>query len=424
MMLKCASALRGRRIFIAIPSYGEIPVLTVHSLLESQGALEKAGFAADIAILAGRCHVDDARNIMVAEFLQTDCEALIFIDADMSWDPDSIVRLANHDRDVVAVAYPKKQDNQRFTAVTLPGEIWSDAEGLIPVRSTGTGFMKIKRQVLQNFFDESPKFRTGEADVDCAEIFVRTIDNGERVSGDVAFCYRVRATGTKVFVDPEVRIGHVGSKLWQGSYGSYLRKNAGLALTTGINKIKAGNYNRMDVPAMVDDWDNDGFAAGHELVASCIEAAQKAEGPILEIGSGLTSLVMAATGAEVHALESDIGWYTHMLAEKERLDLDSLNLYHAPLIDQEGGRWYSKSDWPAPDIVVCDGPKRGMGNRDVLFSKLNGHVPRLLLMDDREAVDGELKLWAESHDFDVNIVGELRQFAVGKLDDGTSVPIL
>lgn len=363
--------------------------------------------------------MDDSRNILVAEFLKSGCEELVFIDADMDWEDEAILRLAGIDHDVAAIAYPKKMDNTQFAVTPIAGPIWSDKDGLIRVSSVGTGFMKIKRHVLQTMFDEAPKFKTGEADIDCAEVFRRSVSNGKRVSGDVDFCYRWRAKGGHIYVDPEVRIGHVGANIWRHTYGSYLRNCNGLGLTHGIERIKSGQYVREDVPGLVSDWDNEGFAAGYELVAASIDIAKKAKGTIVECGSGLTSLVMAATGAEVYSLESDIEWYRFMLDEKKRLGLDSLTIKYSPLVDQEGGRWYS-DDIPEPDVVLCDGPKRDKGNRDILFKKLNGYVPRYILVDDTESVEGELKTWADSHNMDMKIVGELRQFAIGVRNDSSA----
>jgi acetone carboxylase gamma subunit len=42
-------------------------------------------------LLSGNCHVDDARNSVVREFLASDCTELVFIDADVSWEPETLV---------------------------------------------------------------------------------------------------------------------------------------------------------------------------------------------------------------------------------------------------------------------------------------------------------------------------------------------
>lgn len=385
------------RTFVAVPCYGAMSPVTAFTLLRLGDC--------QVVCLVGNCHVDDARNLLVSAFLDTDCEQLLFIDADTA--VEDFGPFLSHDADVVGAAIPKKGDHSGFACNPKSGPIWADESGLIEVHDVGTGVLKIKRHVLQRLYDLSPKYEHEGREV--AQIFERDIVNGSRLSGDLNFCRKWREFG-KIHIDPEVRVSHAGEKVWQGSYGSYLRRTNGLALTRGIERIRKGQYERSDVIALVDEWGNEAFSAGHEFLAACIEVAQQAEGPIIEMGSGLSSLAMAATGAEVYALEHDPVWFREVCRHRDRLGLSTLLVLFAPLTNYSSGRWYEDVPlpWDRADIVVCDGPPRACSNRNILYEKIGS--PRVILHDDITD-PGDLD-FVKTHDFQV--MGSLKPFAVGK----------
>lgn len=400
----------GRRIFIAIPSYGDLPALTAFSLFESRAAISDVEI--ELYILCGHCHVDDARNMCVDKFLKSDADEFMFIDADIGWFAEDLARFLNHDRDVVAAVYRKKGDEEDYPCQLIPGEIWADSDGLIEVHAVPTGFLKIKRHVLEAMSEKFPKFRPdSKSDKWISEIFCRSIDvQGSRVSGDINFCHRWRVMGGKIYVDPELVLEHSGEKRWSGSFGSFLRRSNGLDLIPGIQRIKNGTFDRKEVIQLWDEWGHNDWTASHELVAASIDIARQAKGPIIECGSGLTSLVMAAAGAEVHALEHDPVWLSKVLSAKERLDLPNLHVHFAPL-ENHWYSGYSKLPWKSVDIVLCDGPPRQMSDRDILFKVMeeNGCRPRMIIKDDTMSLS---EISFDGYEFE--IIGELRRFAIGR----------
>lgn len=395
------------RTFVAVPSYGQIPAPAMFGLFK---LLE---LDCRIACLVGDCHVDDARNLLVSIFLDTDCDQLLFIDADTA--VEDLSRFIGHDRPVVGAVIPKKNDDIEFAANPLPGPIWADPDGLIEVFDCGTGVLKIQRHVLEMLFTQSRKYRYDERE--CAEIFNRDVWKGDRQSGDLNFCRKWRELGGKIFVDPEIRVSHTGDKTWSGTYGSYLRQAHGLSLSYGIDRIRTGTFTRLDVLDLFEEWGNH-YAASHEMLVSCVEVARQAKGPILEVGSGLTSLCMAATGAEVHALEHDPVWLEKTREAKDRLRLDTLHLHYAPLIDYPEGRWHSVPDlpWKSVDILVCDGPPRRLGNRYIVYDVMQsrGCRPRLVIQDDMDNPKAFEALKEQARSFDFETMGEVRAFAVGR----------
>ena len=61
-----------------------------------------------ITTLRNESLVTRARNILTTMFLESDCSHLMFIDADIEFDSDSVLRALAYDKPIMAAAYPKK----------------------------------------------------------------------------------------------------------------------------------------------------------------------------------------------------------------------------------------------------------------------------------------------------------------------------
>lgn len=378
------------KVYLAVPSYGDISPVTAFSLFKSEDSL---------GLLTGNCHVDDARNILVKHFLETGCETLVFIDADMGWSNKDLEKLVSYEG-IVGAAGRLKQAEEDYPVQYLGGEIWSDERGLIEVKGTGTAFLKIPRETLQRLYDKSEKFHIG-SDRNVGRIFERTIINGARVSGDYNFC---RKAGEKIFIDPSIYLEHVGTKTWEGSLGSYLRRRNGLSLNRGIELLKQGKETKADLIELSQDWGNQGFAGGIEFLSACVDLSRQAK-VVIEAGSGISSIMMAAANpkAEIHSLEHDSFWATK--AKEARLQ--NLHVHYAPIQND----WYMDTDlpWHDADLVVCDGPPRSLSNRDLILKKING--TNCIVFDDFSPTEAMTE-WGKNYSFEC--LGEQRKFTIAR----------
>ncbi len=398
----------GAKVFLATPAYSGLGAGYTFALFSSSAALSQAGITAELAIFSGDCHIDDARNRLVRDFLETDCTDLVFLDSDLRWEPEDLVKLCQYDRDVVGATYPLKQDEEKYPVQMIGGEIWADKDGLIEVDGLPTGFLRIRRHVLQTLADASVKFRPkSDSRSALPLIFERTIHDGARWGGDYTFCRKWREAGGRIHVAPEVWLEHDVN--WKGSLGSWLRRHNGLSFKHGLKAIADRTETPETYRELIQAWDNP-WCAASDLLAVATELARRADGPILECGSGLTSLAMAAaTDQEVHSLEHDAGWQAKVAQEARRAGLTNLTVYYFPLRDG----WYAYRPGRNYSLVLCDGPPRDKSDRAGLFER-DDFIQGPLIMDD---VDDPRYLamlteWAESRDRKVTVFGEHRKFAI------------
>jgi predicted O-methyltransferase YrrM len=374
----------GPHIFIAIPCHGEISAPTFAAFFEGGQMLDAAGFNITLCIEAGNCHVDDARNSLVREFLKTDCTDLVFIDADVGFRCEDLLKLVSVDRDVVGGVYPKKEDVESFPVLTIPGPLQADGDGLVEVEGVPTGFLRIKRHVLEKLGEDAVSFIGQAGDpVPYRVIYERIVSGGQRRSGDYAFCHKWRELGGRIFVDPEMEFTHTGAKTWSGTLGAYWKRKNGVeaaetveAFGRAVGALKSGNPKAEDFIALTRGWGN-GWSASPELL---IHLFAECNGTVIECGSGLSTLVMAAKGCRVIAYEHDPVFGAYTRAMLGRFGLDELVTIHcAPLKDG----WYDvgANHETAADALVIDGPPRQFGNRSEAVERF--HAP-LIFWDDYE----------------------------------------
>ena len=139
-------------------------------------------------------------------------DQIVWIDNDIFWRCDDIMRLLSHEEDVVSGLYIAGSRNEFVVHVTPSSNTTVDKlnilrkkanGGLIEVFSVGFGFMKVRYGVYESL-TRPIYFHTD---------FSWTMPDGEKVSGkqiseDGSFCQRVRESGRSVYVDPEIVVGH------------------------------------------------------------------------------------------------------------------------------------------------------------------------------------------------------------------------
>jgi hypothetical protein len=153
--------------------------------LKLQVACGARGIDFEFQDLSGVPLVTYARNELVGRFLdQANATHLMFIDADVGFEPDQVFRLLDFGGDVVAGVYPRKLIDwdrvERAVKRGRPPESaaldyfvgWWDhgpqdiGDGFVKVHFVGAGFLMIRRQVVMRLADAHPELRYQRANTD------------------------------------------------------------------------------------------------------------------------------------------------------------------------------------------------------------------------------------------------------------------
>jgi hypothetical protein len=233
-------------IFLATPCYGGVVTVGYfHSIvnLMMHGVANRLPIT--VETLANESLIPRARNSLVAKFLASpQATHLLFVDADIAFEPAHLTRLLALDADIAACMYPLKQFFWDDAAVSRAraGELISTAAlryvgapctgdaaerngDFVSATYAGTGFMLIARRALARLVDAHPELHYSAAHVPAGAppeylyaLFDTCIDpaTGHYLSEDYTFCARWRALGGKIWLDTSSALTHTGSHAYVG----------------------------------------------------------------------------------------------------------------------------------------------------------------------------------------------------------------
>ena len=220
-------------VMFGLPAYGgQMLDGFVCGLLETQAAFARDGVGFNYVVIRNESLIQRARNGIVARFLASDCTHLFFIDADIGFTAAGVLRLLRHDRPMIGGIYRKKTLARRDWAVNfLPnadGKARRDPRtGAVQVESAATGFLCIRRDVIEAMVRAFPHLKYAHAAGDgpagpwadhLYTLFDCWVDPSTRTywSEDYGFCQRWRALGGEVWIDPGVLLQHWGTACFDG----------------------------------------------------------------------------------------------------------------------------------------------------------------------------------------------------------------
>ena len=241
-------------LFVSTPCYGGVCLQAyAESMLRLQRTCAINGIQMMLDTTENESLVHRARNLAVARFHQkTQATHFLFIDADIHFDPESVVRLIKSNHDVAVAAYPKKcimwdsveqyinsgkegRDLARVAAslvMNFKSQQTQIKDGFAEVLDGPTGFMLIKREVFTKMHAKYPELNCvndhQNKDLDeYVALFDCMIDPVSRryLSEDYAFCRRWQQMGGQIYADCMTVLGHVGNIRFQGSLEDRLKNS-------------------------------------------------------------------------------------------------------------------------------------------------------------------------------------------------------
>jgi len=221
--------LAGKSVFIALPAYDfKVSLKLAISLAKFAQVAPKHGIDIQIGSICGCSVVSRARNLLAKDMLESQCDYLLFIDADINFEPEHIFRLMAWGGDpkkgiVAGVGRTRGTPKTFFATLDYDdnGQLTMDSMGLVRAKRVGTGFMLVRREVFTQMTEAHPELIYKDARVDgmvpCLFDFMLT-DEGY-VGEDYLFCDRTRELGFEVWIDPTIKLGHMGVQEYEGHFG-------------------------------------------------------------------------------------------------------------------------------------------------------------------------------------------------------------
>jgi hypothetical protein len=243
-------------LVVATPCFGgQISAVYALSLLKLQIQLrDYRDCTLKVLMKDGDALITRARASLLSQFLDDPrATHLLFVDADIGFEPEQVMRLIECGAEVCAAVYPIKRIDWQRMRTTLSGNEPNPAaslnyafevenpnavianSGFIKVRYAGTGFLMIRRAALERMCAHYPQLRyKRDHSIDAASesanrfaLFECAIaEDGTYLSEDFAFCKRWTDMGGEIWADLNSRLHHIGPMTFCGDLATRFRPAA------------------------------------------------------------------------------------------------------------------------------------------------------------------------------------------------------
>jgi hypothetical protein len=211
--------LRTTKAHIAMPCYGGMLTESCFmSFIKFANTARQLGIDWTLETMVNESLISRARNTLTAKFLhQKDSTHLMFIDADIGWEPWHLLVLLNRDKDMIGGLYPMKTMPIKWVVNGFEGAE-EGPDGLQEVSKTGTGFLLTKRHVFEKMAGH-PAVKQYKNDIGLDPVYdqyLRTywdtaVRQNRYYSEDWTACENWRDIGGKIWVDKRVLLRHTGT---------------------------------------------------------------------------------------------------------------------------------------------------------------------------------------------------------------------
>lgn len=236
------TTIRNTTLFVATPCYGGlVNEKYAQSLVQLTSQAMQYGMGFGYFTRSNESLITRARNDLTFSFLQTPATHLMFIDADINFNPEDVFKMISADKNIITGAYPTKTINwekmskEKDTSIPAlqanairyasgASNAPKDKDGLREVTDGATGFMLIKRSVIEKMIKHYPETRyipevyddPSQQGMPKYALFDTMIEDGRYLSEDYTFCRRWQNMGGKIYVDPSIVLDHVGTYTFKG----------------------------------------------------------------------------------------------------------------------------------------------------------------------------------------------------------------
>jgi hypothetical protein len=205
-------------LHIGMPCYGgNVSEPTMTSLLRFILMAQQVGLNWSLDTMVNESLVTRARNNLMAKMMTNKAAThFMFIDADIRFQPESILQMMACDKDVIGGLYPKKALPVNYV-INLKRETKVQGD-IFTVDTMGTGFLLFKREVYEKLCAAHPECKYVD-DVGLGKQYEPTMysifdvaidEKGHYLSEDWLFCRRWSALGGEIWAHGKVLLNHIG----------------------------------------------------------------------------------------------------------------------------------------------------------------------------------------------------------------------
>jgi hypothetical protein len=199
-------------------------------------ALDAKGVEHSAVFEVGSAYISWARANMLHKALATDAEFFVFLDDDLSWWPEDMLKLLETEGDVVSGTYRFRHEEEEYMGDwhRNPDQrpVVRTGDRAIKARMVPAGFLKVSRGCIRGLMRKFPELCFGAPERQAFDLF----NHGAHVGGvldarwwgeDYAFAHRWGQIGS-LWLVPDLNIDHhLKDRVWKGNLHRWLCKQPG-----------------------------------------------------------------------------------------------------------------------------------------------------------------------------------------------------
>jgi hypothetical protein len=220
-----------KKVVFCIPTISKPYQVMLDSLAASVPLITAAGWEEGAVYMIGCPYISAARATMLRKALDAKATVVVFLDHDLQWEPDALLRLIETEGDVIAGTYRFKGEPEEYMGSIFPGldgcPIVRD-DGCVKAHSVPAGFLKITRKGVNAFMAAYPELCYGEHSSPAVDLFNHGAHDRVWYGEDYAFARRWREKCGDVWLIPDLNLTHHSTTVaYPGNFHRYLLRQAG-----------------------------------------------------------------------------------------------------------------------------------------------------------------------------------------------------
>ena len=230
-----------------MPCYDSVRVETTVSLIDTFSTLGRNGIEAKFKSVKSWL-VTHARNLLTCGFMDSGFDYMLFVDADVEFEPEAALRMLVPEKDIVCTPYRVKEDRMKYAVKFKdPDNVKILPFDMVEIEEGPAGLMLIHRRVFEGLMDKHPELKIEfdektrkkmnieiGSDVDAIDKYMYnfwdtsfSLKTGEWKGEDLSFCKLAREADFKIYANLDSWTTHHGSWGWKGRFGDTLLKKGG-----------------------------------------------------------------------------------------------------------------------------------------------------------------------------------------------------
>jgi len=231
------------KIYVATPCYDMMRIETCVSLIDMFSTLGRSGIECKFKSVKTSL-VTHGRNLLTCGFLDSNFDYMLFVDADVEFQPEAVARMLVPKKDIICTPYRVKEENIKYAVKFKdPDFIKIEPFDLVEIEEGPAGLMLIHKKVFELLINKHPELKIEfnkptrdkmNKEIGAEDAISRYMYNfwdttfslktGEWKGEDLSFCSLAREAGIKIYANLDSWTTHHGSWGWKGRFGDSLVK--------------------------------------------------------------------------------------------------------------------------------------------------------------------------------------------------------